>query len=290
MKYHIAAVSRMTNLSVDVIRSWERRYGLVAPERDEAGLRLYSDDDVARLSLARAATQMGHPIRRVATMSNGELESLADEREPAGERYGDVAERVIAALENHEAQVAEQVLASAALLVPARSLVLDILAPVLRAVGERWESGRIAVWQEHLLSTIVRNTAGAVSRSAQTGDPILFATPPFELHEFGIALAAMLAASHGRRAINLGTAVPAGELVQAAKRLSARAIVIGMTKKTISAASAIEYVEAIDRGVPAETTILLGGTLGSQVAEHLRSGRVRATPTLEAFDAAVKNA
>lgn len=289
MKYHIAAVSRMTNLSVDVIRSWERRYALVKPARDEAGLRLYSEDDIARLTLARAATQMGHPIRSVAHLSNEQLESLADDREQPVTEYASVAERIVAALGDHDPQLAEQILASAALLVPVRSLVLEVLAPVLRTVGDRWESGHIAVWQEHLLSTLIRNTAGAIGRSAQAGDPFVFATPPFDLHEFGIALAALLAASHGKRAVNLGTGVPPGELVQATNRLGARAAVIGMTRNSIPVASAIEYVEAVAGGVHRDVPVWLGGTLGAQVAQQLGSARVRSVPTLEAFEEAARS-
>lgn len=288
MKYHIAAVSRMTNLSVDVIRSWERRYGIVEPGRDEGGLRLYSDEDVARLTLARTATQLGHPIRRVAKMSNEELEALAGQNGSSSAPYADVVERVIGALHSHDPQLAEQVLSSAALLVPARTLVLDILAPVLRSIGAQWENGRVAVWQEHLLSILIRNTAGAMRRSTLSGHPIVFATPPFDLHEFGITLAALLASTHGRRTINLGTGVPPDQLVQAVNRLNARAAVVGMTSHSIPVASAIEYVERIDRDAPPNVGIWLGGALGVEVAQRLDLPRVRGIPTLEAFDQAAQ--
>ena len=39
-------------LSAALIRAWEARYGLIVPERTEAGYRLYSDDDVAVLRSA----------------------------------------------------------------------------------------------------------------------------------------------------------------------------------------------------------------------------------------------
>ena len=39
VKYHISAVARMSGLSIDAIRAWERRYGIVKPERDGAGIR-----------------------------------------------------------------------------------------------------------------------------------------------------------------------------------------------------------------------------------------------------------
>ena len=45
-KYRIGAVTKLTGLSADVVRVWERRYGAVRPVRSEAGTRLYSDADI----------------------------------------------------------------------------------------------------------------------------------------------------------------------------------------------------------------------------------------------------
>ena len=50
LSYNIAAVERDTGLSKDVLRMWERRYGFPTPERDGNGDRLYSAEQVERLS------------------------------------------------------------------------------------------------------------------------------------------------------------------------------------------------------------------------------------------------
>ena len=285
MEYHIAAVARLTNLSVDVIRSWERRYAIVQPRRDEAGLRLYSDDDVSRLTLARMATQLGHPIRTVAKMSNAQLEALADQhpREENG-MHGAVVERVLEAMHGNDARLAEQILASAALLLPTRVLVLNVLAPVLREVGARWEHGRIAVWQEHLISMLIRTTAAALPRIASDGAPLLLATPPFDAHEFGVSLAAILASSRGRTAYNLGSRVPPEEVADAARRLKSAAVVIGMTQASTPETLALEYADALDAQLPAGMDIWLGGTLGARIAPLIASKRVRGVATLEDFE------
>lgn len=283
-KYHITAVANLTNLSVEVIRAWERRYGIVTPQRDPAGVRIYSESDASRLALAHAATQLGHPIRHVASMTNEELEALCNERKPEQTPYAQVVDRVISALQNHDPSLAEQILSSSALLVPTRSLILDIIAPILRAVGEEWERGRITIWQEHLLSTLIRNTAGALPRGAQNGDAMLFTTPPLEPHGFGTMLAAILASSHGWRAANLGTGVPVDELVHAARRLKPKIVVVGMTLRSISKASALEYAQTLARSLPPKVDVWLGGTLAAQIAKQTASTRVRAVPTLEEFE------
>ncbi len=72
-QYRIGAVSRMTGIALATLRMWERRYQLVDPQRSPAGGRLYSRDDVARLSLIHAVVQAGHAIGTVAKLSDAKL-------------------------------------------------------------------------------------------------------------------------------------------------------------------------------------------------------------------------
>src|SRR5579871_6191742 len=76
--YPIAAVARLTGLTVDTIRAWERRYGLVRPQRDATGKRRYGEAEIARLQRARRATERGYSIGAVATMSDEELLALSE--------------------------------------------------------------------------------------------------------------------------------------------------------------------------------------------------------------------
>ena len=74
--FPIGVVARRTGLSKDVLRVWESRYGVVHPSRSESGRRLYSEADVERLGLLRAATASGWSIGEVAHRSDEELREL----------------------------------------------------------------------------------------------------------------------------------------------------------------------------------------------------------------------
>lgn len=73
--YGIGAVTRLTGLPAHTLRIWERRYGAVNAQRSEAGRRLYSDADVARLLLLKQLSDRGDRIGRIANLSD---ESLRD--------------------------------------------------------------------------------------------------------------------------------------------------------------------------------------------------------------------
>jgi len=79
--YRIGAVSRLTGIPPDTLRVWERRYDLVTPMRSEGGGRLYSQEDVTRLSVIKRLVDSGHAIGSIAELSMEQLrERLADTR------------------------------------------------------------------------------------------------------------------------------------------------------------------------------------------------------------------
>ncbi len=79
--YRIGAVSRLTGIPPDTLRVWERRYDLVAPMRSEGGGRLYSQEDVTRLSIIKRLADSGHAIGTIAELLLDQLhERLAETR------------------------------------------------------------------------------------------------------------------------------------------------------------------------------------------------------------------
>ena len=72
-RYRIGTVAKLTGLSTHTIRIWERRYSAVVAQRDERGRRHYGSDDVERLTLLKAVTERGRPIRLIANLDAAEL-------------------------------------------------------------------------------------------------------------------------------------------------------------------------------------------------------------------------
>lgn len=72
--YRIGAVARLTGISPVTLRIWERRYQLIEPARSSGGGRLYSQEDVARLTLIRQLLDQGDAIGSVADLDLQELQ------------------------------------------------------------------------------------------------------------------------------------------------------------------------------------------------------------------------
>ncbi len=207
-KYPIRAVARMTGVSIDTLRAWERRHGAVRPVRDERG-RMYTDADVHRLRLLRDAVAGGQSIGRIATFDDEQLRALAgsgtpDSRATSGAHAASRSlpridlDDLLRAVERFDSTHVETELARAAALLAPRELLRNVVGPLLETIGNRWQAGDSTVAHEHLLSATVRNVLGSLLRAHGRRDPAaraVFATPSGEAHELGTLGAATLAAA-----------------------------------------------------------------------------------------------
>ena len=73
--YGIGAVARLTGVSVHTLRVWERRHNAVTVTRSEGGRRLYTAEDVDRLTLLKRLVDRGETIGRIAQLALSELEA-----------------------------------------------------------------------------------------------------------------------------------------------------------------------------------------------------------------------
>lgn len=74
--YHIGAVAELTGLKRETIRVWERRYGVVTPERSDGGTRRFTEAHIVRLRLLRALCDLDHSIGTIAHLSDDELRDM----------------------------------------------------------------------------------------------------------------------------------------------------------------------------------------------------------------------
>jgi MerR family transcriptional regulator, light-induced transcriptional regulator len=259
--YPIRAAARLTQLSIETLRAWEKRYKAVEPVRRK-GIRLYSDSDIERLSLLRRAIQRGHSIGQASRLSNKELLSLRDAvaRSRVAEANDPPIERILAAIDEFHYAAADRELGRLASLMPPRDLIHKIALPLMRIVGEGWHEQRMRVAQEHLITQLVSNLLGGIIRIYAPVDPpavLMTTTLSDDLHEFGVLAAAILAAGAGLGVVHLGPNLPVDEIVYAAKRSRTDVVLLSVTNpqdRTLRQ----EQLRAIRRGLPKEKELWVG--------------------------------
>ncbi|MBK8119978.1 MAG: MerR family transcriptional regulator [Sulfuritalea sp.] len=78
LRYRSGAVARLTGIPVQTLRVWERRYKIVGPRKSTTGQRLYSPEEVARLTLIKQLVVAGHAIGSIAALDMDLLQAMRD--------------------------------------------------------------------------------------------------------------------------------------------------------------------------------------------------------------------
>jgi DNA-binding transcriptional MerR regulator len=276
----IHSVSRLTNLSVDTIRAWEKRYGAVKPARATGGQRLFSPDDVARLVLLKAAVEGGESISRIATLSDAELQRTVRSEQLCGDTDDATIERLLRRARTMDARGLAHDLCTAALLRSAAEFGDDVIAPVMSEITIGARDADEAAAQHLLLCESLRFVVATLF--AKYDQPaavavMLFVTLPGEKHSIPPLLAALVASEFGYHGIFGGTEISPHQIVRLTKALAACAV--GIYTGTRSPDTA-RLIGQIADAMP--TTPLFVGGPGLRAANGLC-----ATQSLREFAAAL---
>jgi MerR family transcriptional regulator, light-induced transcriptional regulator len=272
-----------TGLKPDVLRAWERRYGVVAPIRSEGGQRLYSDEDVERLSLLTRAVSGGRAISQVAKLPLRTLRGIVEEDANAprftpapvqsipSESRASVHDAALAAIESFDSAKLESVLRGAVLRFGIDAMLDGVIGPLLITIGSRWRAGMLGPAQEHLATAVLRRMLNWMMENGPlpAGSPALVvATLTGQAHELGAMLAAAAASSEGWRVVYLGSNLPPAEIAAATVRTRASAIALSFVYPADDPAIAGALRE-LHATAPAKTTILAGGSAAANYASEL---------------------
>jgi DNA-binding transcriptional MerR regulator len=264
----IGELSRRTGVAPELLRAWERRYGLLHPARSDGGFRLYSDADERRVELMRQYLRQGLAAAEAAQLA---LEG-ADERalRPADEGRPELeaaAARLRAALDAFEENAAQVALDDLFAAFTVETVLRVVLLPYLAELGDRWSTGEATVAQEHFASNLIRGRLLGIGRGWDGGDGprAVLACAPGELHDLGLIAFGLTLNRRGWRITYLGPDTPADSLVDAVGRLKPDLVVVTATTRR-RLTPLIETLRDLGR-----TTAVAVGGAGAEAADGVRA-------------------
>ncbi|HET9755185.1 MAG TPA: MerR family transcriptional regulator, partial [Candidatus Limnocylindrales bacterium] len=144
--YTIKQAAIRAGVTVELLRAWERRYGIVRPDRTDSGYRLYDDPAIDRVRAMRQLVDRGWSPSQAAREieANGvpipstPSHPTGVQNEPPGPDLAAAFVDAAAALDERRVEaVLDEVFASGSF----ERVVDDRLMPVLRALGDAWAAG-----------------------------------------------------------------------------------------------------------------------------------------------------
>lgn len=228
--YTVKAAAARAGVTPELLRAWERRYGVPSPARSASGYRLYSEEDIRVVRWIREKTEWGFGVRQAVELYKGDRSGLR-----GGAPLDDVRRSLLELLLAGEWEKAETDLGRAFLGHGVEQVCLEVVRPLLVRLGEMWRGGEIGVAHEHwgseaLKSTLTRLLAG--EKAEPKGVRAIVGCAPEELHEIGALMCALFLARRGLDVLYLGQAVPLEDLRGFVGEFGAEAVFLSVSEET----------------------------------------------------------
>lgn len=266
---NIAAVARRTGIASDTLRKWERRYGVLRPNRTTGGQRRYDDSDVARVEWLRDRLAEGLRISEAAALLDPAGESAVAS---AGELREALVEAAHAGDSVRLAALVEQAFTLHAL-APA---IEEIVQPALETIGAGWIDRSGAIAEEHLLTETVRARLERMLADRRPGvrGKAVLACGPQERHDLGLLALAVLLQADGWLVAYVGADVPLDAVVELAEQIDADVLCVSVT---LPASYERVVAELSELALPERLRVVVGGSAApdagglAEVVADLRS-------------------
>jgi DNA-binding transcriptional MerR regulator len=275
-RLRIGELARRSGVSADLLRAWERRYGLLEPSRTPGGYRLYSADDEARVRSMRAHLAQGLSAAEAARLARDAPTAVAQNGgtpNPAGALWS-----ALDAFDDAGAQTAfDRLVAMFSIEAVAETAVL----PYLRALGDRWRDGDASVAQEHFATGVLRARLLGLARGWDrgAGPRALLACPSGERHDLGLIILGLALRDRGWRVTFLGPDTPIETIAAAADQLAPDVVVLS----SFAREPLVESVTEIAQLAASRPVVLAGPGADAELAERARA-RLLAGDPIEAAD------
>ncbi len=221
-EYKIKDIEILTGIKAHTIRIWEKRYGMLIPERTDTQIRTYSDADLSFLLNVSLLNKNGVKISKIATMETSAIHALVSEirLSPA---IDNAEEKLILALLELDEELFRNTLHD---LIHQKGLELTFsehLIPFLDRIGVMWLVNSISAAQEHFISNLIRQKV--ISEIDKLGIPdksstsALLFLPEHDWHELGLLFYQYLLRSKGYYTYYLGQSLPYDSLIDCIQRL-----------------------------------------------------------------------
>lgn len=242
-RLRIGELSRRVGLTEHVLRAWERRYGVLRPQRTPAGYRLYSEADEQRIRRMQASLARGLSAAEAAAAA------LAGERgaQPPGvasldgrDDLAGVAAALARSLDSFDEPGAQAAIDRLLGAFTIEMALREVVLPYLHDLGDRWRRGEATVAQEHFASNLLRGRLAGLARGWGNGrgPQAVLACAPGEQHDLALLAFGIVLHRQGWRVRYLGQDTPVAELARATRELRPDlAVVVAASAQRLRAAA-----------------------------------------------------
>ena len=227
-EYKIKDLEVLAGVKAHTIRIWEKRYGILNPERSDTQIRSYSDSELVQLINICLLNKNGFKISKIATLSKEEIQDRVWSL-MGNSKVNDSCEKLLLALIEMNELLFRDTLDHLISEIGLEKTFSQYLIPFLDRIGVMWLVGSIKPAQEHFISNLIRQKIISEIDKQKipevTTHPVLLYLPEHEWHEISLLFYHYLLRSQGIFTLYLGQSMPYDSLISCIKDISPSCII-----------------------------------------------------------------
>lgn len=213
-KFSIQDLENLSGVKKHTIRIWEKRYGLLSPERTTTNIRFYSTSSLVHLLNVTLLYNSGFKISILAQFSTSQLASKCIDLIEEGTQRDKFVNSMKVAMLSFDRIKFDDVFLELRLKYSLSDIFQHYFMPLLKDIGLLWQTGTINPAHEHFIFSLIKQKI--LIETEKLGRPddnnsshrfVLF-LPDNEVHDLGICFLNYEIARMGFHAVYLGQSVP----------------------------------------------------------------------------------
>lgn len=269
-RFQIRDLEEFSGVKAHTIRVWEKRYGLLAPDRTGTNIRTYSLEELKVILNVAFLNQNGYKISKIAALSAADREQLVSTVASNGMAGSDILNSLKLAMLSFDEVLFDSVSSKFRDIHGFKALVEQVYVPLLETIGLLWQSNTICPAQEHFVSNLIRHkiimaTGSLPLNSAKRDRIFVLYLPENEIHELGLLYVDHLLRFKGERTVYLGQSVPVEDLAQVVARFDSKVVFVTLLMATPQAAEIPAFLRDLRAMLPSEDVTFW--MAGSQLAK-----------------------
>jgi methanogenic corrinoid protein MtbC1 len=252
----VGRFSRLVGVSPELLRTWERRYGVPRPARTAKGVRLYGPADEELVKTMQRALARGLPASEAARLATAGSSPARASDGDAPRGLAALAANLDDALMRFREARAQDELDRLFGTYSIDAALSDVILPYLHRLGERWACGEVGVGHEHFAANVIHGRLLSLTRKWDQGEGkrALLACPSGELHTIGLLCFGLALRMHGWRITYLGGDTPIDVLAEVSDTVEPDLIVLAGVRSDVYAQAGPDLA-----ALAARRSLALGG-------------------------------
>ena len=212
--FSIRDLENLSGIKAHTIRIWEKRYGLLTPERTTTNIRTYNLSNLQKLLNVTLLYNNGYKISKIAKIPEGNIPLMVREIVSKSSVKNHAINAFKLAMVNFDQTMFTNTYNSLLADKSFREIFKEVFIPLLNEMGLLWQTDTISPAHEHFITGLIKqkiliNTEKLQDRQPTKKDKVFVPfLPENEIHEIGLLYINYEITLRGYKSIYLGQTVP----------------------------------------------------------------------------------